>query len=118
MKKQFDKEMAKVKADYEKKLKDARSEKKPASQKENREKLLKEKGAELAAKIRSGKLKGTYATFPGLPQTINAVIEGIARLVEGGYTLAQAIDEYVAANKIKNKDQFQNDLFEVFNKQE
>lgn len=114
----FQKKLDDVKADYEKRLKEARAEKKPPSEKEKREKLLSQKGATLAEKIRSGKLKGTYATFPGLPQAINVVIEGIAKLVEGGYTLAQAIDEYVQANKIKNKDQFQNDLFEVFNKQE
>lgn len=121
MQEQFDREMAKVKADYENKLKNARAEKKPTSQKEKREQLLKEKGAELAARIRKGKdvfKGGAMASFPGLPQAINIVIEGIARLVEGGYTLAQAIDEYVTANKIKDKEQFQNDLFDVFSKQD
>ena len=118
MQEKFEKELSAVKKEYEEKLKEAKTESKPKTTREKREKLLKEKGAELAAKIRSGKLKGTYATFPGLPQAINVVLEGVARLVEGGYTLAQAIDEYVAANKIKNKDQFTNDLFEVFKKQE
>lgn len=118
MQEKFDKQMASLKADYEKKLKDARAEKKPATEKEKREKLLKEKGADLAAKIRSGKLKGTYATFPGVPQAINIVLEGIAKLVEGGYSLAQAIDEYVQANKVKNKDEFTDNLFTIFNKQE
>lgn len=118
MKEAFEKKLSDVRESYEKRLKAAKEDKKPAGDKEKREKLLKEKGADLAAKIRSGKLKGTYATFPGLPQAINLVIEGIAKLVEGGYTLAGAIDQYVKDNKIKNKDQFQNDLFEVFNKQE
>lgn len=117
MQEKFDKEMAKVKADYEKRLKEARADRKP-SQKEKREKLLSEKGAEFAAKIRAGKLKGTYATFPGLPQAINFVLESIAKIVEKGSTLAQAIDEFVKAHNIKNKDQFQSDLFEVFTKQE
>lgn len=90
----------------------------PATKKEKQDKLLSEKGKDLADKIRSGKLKGTYATFPGVPQAINVVLEGIAKLVEGGFTLAQAIDEFVKANGLKNRDQFQKDLFEVFNKQE
>lgn len=114
----FEKKLSAVKDRYEKLLREAKAENKPGSTKEKREKLLTQKGAELAEKIRSGKLKGTYATFPGLPQAINVVLEGIAKLVEGGYNLAQAIDEYVKANKIKNREQFQNDLFEVFNKQE
>lgn len=118
MQEKFDNELAAVRKEYEKRLQESKKEANPKTSKEKREKLLKEKGAELAAKIRSGKLRGTYATFPGLPQAINVVLEGVARLVEGGYTLAQAIDEYVAANKIKNKDQFTNDLFEVFKKQE
>lgn len=118
MKEAFEKKLSDVRESYEKRLKAAKEEKKPVGDKEKREKLLKEKGADLAAKIRAGKLKGTYATFPGLPQAINVVIEGIAKLVEGGFTLAQSIDQYVKDNKIKNKDQFQNDLFEVFNKQE
>lgn len=118
MEDEFNKKLADVRADYEKQLKAAKEDKKPGTQKEKREQLLKQKGADLAAKIRSGKLKGTYATFPGLPQAINVVLEGVARLVEGGYTLAQAIDEYVAANKIKDKDQFQKNLFDVFTKQE
>ena len=113
----FDNELAKVKSDYEKRLKEAKAAKKP-SEKEKREKLLSEKGAELAAKIRAGKLKGTYATFPGVPQAINLVLEGIAQLVEKGSTLAEAISEYIKSNNIKNRDKFQNDLFEVFNKQE
>lgn len=121
MQEKFDKEMAKIKESYEKKLKEAKDEKKPTTDKEKREKLLKEKGADLAARIRRGKdiLKGTtMVTFPGLPQAINVVLEGLAKLVEGGYSLAQAIDEYVQANKIKNKEQFTNDLFTIFNKQD
>lgn len=118
MEAEFNKKLSDVRADYEKQLKAAKEDKKGGTQKEKREQLLKQKGADLAAKIRSGKLKGTYATFPGLPQAINVVLEGVARLVEGGYTLAQAIDEYVAAHKIKDKDQFQKNLFDVFTKQE
>lgn len=118
MQERFDKQMDNLRKSYDKKLESARAEKKPGTEKEKREKLLTQKGAELAEKIRSGKLKGTYATFPGLPQAINVVLEGIAKLVEGGYTLAQAIDDYVQSNKIKNREQFKNDLFEVFNKQE
>lgn len=121
MREKFDKQLSAVRDAYEKKLKDAKAEKKPASEKEKREKLLSQKGADLAARIRKGKdvfKGGTMVTFPGLPQAINLVLEGLAKLVEGGYSLAQAIDEYVKANKIKNKEQFQNDLFEVFNKQE
>lgn len=95
-----------------------KSTKDPATKKEKQDKLLSEKGKDLADKIRSGKLKGTYATFPGVPQAINVVLEGIAKLVEGGFTLAQAIDAFVKSNGLKNREQFQKDLFEVFNKQE
>jgi len=44
-----------------------------SSEKEKRENLLKEKGADLAARIRKGKdvfKGGTYVTFPGLPQAV------------------------------------------------
>lgn len=101
-----------------KQLGDVKNEGKEPTVKQKREKLLSEKGKDLADKIRGGKLKGTYATFPGLPQAVNVVLEGIAQIVEKGATLAEAISQYVKDNKIKDEEKFKNDLFSVFTKQE
>jgi hypothetical protein len=87
----------------------------PQTKKEN---LLSQKGKDLADKIRSGKFKkgDTLVTFPGLPQTVNFVLDAVATLVEKGFSLAEAIDKFVSDHKVKNKDRFTNDLISVFNK--
>lgn len=103
---------------FEKAIAKLREDRKPPTQKEKREKLLSQTGKELADKIRAGKLGGTFATFPGLTQAINLVIDGIAKLVEGGFTLAEAIKNYAKDNNIKDEEKFKDDLFDIFNKQE
>lgn len=103
---------------FEKAIAKLKEEKAPATVKEKREKLLKQSGKDFADKLREGKIKGTYATFPGVPQAINLVIEGIAQLVEGGATLAQAISDYVKANKIQDEDKFKDNFFGVLSKHE
>lgn len=110
----FEKEIDRLK----RQLKEGKDDGKEPTVKQKREKLLSERGKELADKIRGGKLKGTYATFPGIPQAINVVLEGIAKLVEAGSTLAEAIGKYVKDNGIKDEEKFTNDLFSVFSKQE
>lgn len=103
---------------FEKAIAKLKEERKPPTSKEKRENILKQTGDEFAAKLRAGKLKGTYATFPGVPQAINVVIEGLAKLVEGGATLAQAISDYVKTNKIKDEKEFTENLFGILGKQE
>lgn len=103
---------------FEKAIAKLKEEKAPATAKEKREKLLKQSGKDFADKLREGKIKGTYATFPGVPQAINLVIEGIAQLVEGGATLAQAISDYVKANKIQDEEKFKDNFFGVLGKHE
>lgn len=119
MQEAFDKQMGDLKADYENQLEEAKKGRKPSKAQE-REKLLSQKGKDIADKIRKGKSKGDTlsVTFPGLPQTINFVLEGIAKLVEGGFTLAEAIDSFIKDHKVKDADQFRNDFFTVLDKQD
>lgn len=106
MTEEFDKRMADLRKEYEEKLKQSR--KAPTKKEkadEKRDDYLKNKGKEWADKIRSNKLKGgTFVTVPGLPQLINLAIEGVARLVEAGYTIAEAIDKHVKDNNLKESE--------------
>jgi hypothetical protein len=119
MQETFDKQMADVKADYEKQLKTAREGRK-LSKAEQREKTLKEKGKDFADRIRGGKMKGDQLTsvpFPGFKQTVNFVIEFIAQAVEKGATLAEAIDSFIKEHG-GNKQQFTDNLLAVLDKQD
>lgn len=112
MQESFDKEISRLKEEYDKKLKDV-SKKEPPKE-ENRKKLLSQSGKEFADKLRSGKLKGgTYSTIPGFPQAVNLTIEAIAQIVEKGSTLADAIAKYIDDNKIKDKDRFTDNFMGV-----
>lgn len=88
MQEEFDKKMEDLRKEYDKKAKDAGSQKaQPA-----KEKTLSQKGKDIADKIRKLKTdKGTTKvdfTFG----TWDLAIEGIAKLVEAGASIAEAID--------------------------
>jgi len=105
MTEEFEKRMSDLKKEYDEKLKKVQ---KPATKKEKadekRDDYLKNKGKEWADKIRQGKLGGAQVSIPGFTPLLNLAIEGIARLVETGFTIAEAIDKYVKDNNLKDAD--------------
>lgn len=118
MQESFDRQMEKLQKDYEDKLKAVKKENKEPAKEQKQKTLLSQSGKEFADKLRSGKLKGTYATFPGLPQTVNFVIEAIAQIVEKGSTLAEAISQYVKDNNIKDEAHFSENFFNAIDNKE
>src|SRR6266496_5777300 len=101
MKEKFEKRMTDLKKEYEEKLKKVKN---PSTKKEKadekRDDYLKNKGKEWADKIRKGKLGGAQVSIPGVTPLVNLAFEGVARLVETGFTIAEAIDKYVKDNNI------------------
>ena len=113
----FDKQIQALTKEFNEKLKKTKGGK-PTEAKEKRDNLLKQSGKEFADKIRSGKLKGTFATVPGFTQAVNVTIEAIAQIVEKGASLAQAISNYVKEQGIKDKAKFTNDFLGVLENME
>ena len=68
-----------------------------------RQDVLKQKGKELADKLRSGIQKGTYSDPFLIGKSLNFIISKVADMVEGGATLAAAIDKFVSDNKIESR---------------
>lgn len=107
MKEGFDKQMNDLKKQYEEKLKQAKKgTSKESVQQQKRNDFLKQKGKDIADRIRKGKDLGggLKSTIPGLQQAWSALVEGVAKLVEAGYTVADAIDKHIKDNKIKDED--------------
>lgn len=116
MQDEFNEKIADLQKEYEQKLKEAASNTKNKS---GKEKTLSQSGKDIADKIRKLKLTGTKVdfTFGGW----NIAVEGIAKLVEGGATVAEAIDKLIKDGVIgfKNKgdqDNFESHLSERINK--
>lgn len=112
MQEEFDKKMEDLHKEYEQKLKDA-SKGKPQTAKE---KTLSQKGKDIADKIRNLKLGGTKVDFTF--GTWNLAVEGIAKLVEAGSTIAEAIDTLIKEGTIgfktdKDKTEFENTFVRV-----
>lgn len=85
----------------------------------NRQEALKQKGKEFADKLRKGAIKGTYSDPFLIGQSLNFVINRVADIVESGFTLAAAIDKYVAENKIESRRQKVEDaIFDHLNRQD
>lgn len=111
MKSDFDKKVADLQKEYENKLK---SQKPAATDKTSKEKTFKQSGKEIADKIRKLKLTGTKVDF-----TLggwNLAVEGIAKLVEGGATIADAIQKLIDSKVVGFKDDKDRGIFEdLFN---
>jgi hypothetical protein len=105
LKDSFDKEISDLQKEYEAKLKI----------KENissnvKQKSLSQKGKDVANIIRGLKLKGTKIDFTF--GTWNIAVEGIAKLVEAGSTIAEAIDKLVKDGTIGFKTVNDRDALE------
>lgn len=114
MQESFDKQMSDLQKEYEEKLKEA-AKGKPQTAKD---KTLSQKGKDVADKIRKLKTdKGSTKvdfTFGGW----DLAVEGIAKLVEAGATIAEAIDTLIKENSIgfktdRDKREFENTFVRV-----
>jgi hypothetical protein len=85
----FEKKIEELTQQYEQKLR----EKKPQLPAETRKKTLSQKGKDVANIIRTLKMPGAKVDFT--LGTWNLAVEGIAKLVEGGATIAEAIDKLI-----------------------
>lgn len=117
LKESFIAQVQKLQDEFDKRIKQSRGGA-PRTKSEKRENVLKQGGKDFADKLRSGKLKGTYATIPGFPQAVNLVIEAVAQIVEKGATLAQAISDYAKNNDIKDEDAFRENFLDVIEKRD
>lgn len=118
MQEAFDKQMQQLQSDYEKKLKDAGKEKKAPTTKT--EKTLSQKGKDIADQIRKLKSdKGTLQsdiTF-GLR---DLAVEAVAKLVEAGSTIAEAIGKVLEDAKFGalKKEELTNHILGGLEKQD
>ena len=109
MMEEFDRKIAEIKKEYESKIKD----KKPQLPAEARKKTLSQKGKDVANIIRTLKMTGAKVDFT--LGTWNLAVESIAKLVEGGSTIAEAIDKLIKDKvigfKVENdRVRFEDDL--------
>lgn len=99
----FDAEL-KAQAEAYKKLQEAKVSVEGAAKKaKSRQERLKESGKDFADKLRSGKISGAMSDPFLVGKGLNLIIDKVADLVEGGATLAAAIDKYVSDNRLQSK---------------
>jgi hypothetical protein len=108
LKESFDKKIAELEDKYKNKEK-----LKTVINKSLKQKTLSQSGKEVANIIRNLKLKGTKLDFT--LGTWNIAIEGVARLVEAGSTVAEAIESLIRNGEISfatenDKDMFENEV--------
>lgn len=119
LKDEFDSKLKEQEDKYNKLLKQKEKVKEAQINLKNRQELLKQKGKELADRLRKGIVKGTYSDPFLIGQSLNLVITKVADLVEGGFSLAAAIDKYVSENKLESKRQkIEDAIFDHINRQE
>ena len=103
MQERFDAEIKKHEESYAKLLEQKGKVEEGAKIAKKRQDVLKQKGKELADKLRSGIQKGTYSDPFLIGKSLNFIISKVADMVEGGATLAAAIDKFVSDNKIESR---------------
>lgn len=108
MQEEFDKKVSDLQKAYEEKLKSAST-----SSKSTKEKTLSQKGKDVADRIRALKKPKGSTNIDFTLGTWDIAIEGIAKLVEGGATVSEAIikmidDGIIAFKESKDKDDFEN----------
>lgn len=112
MKEEFDKKVADLKKQYDQKSKQTKKEKITEQEAKRKDDYLKQKGKDIADRIRKGKDLGggLKSTIPLFQQAWGLFVEGVAKLVEAGYTVADAIDKHIKDNKInkQNEDALRN----------
>lgn len=117
MREAFEKAIDQLQKEYEKKLKQQPTTPKARKTKEE---ILNQKGDKtLADKIRQLKLKGTKLDFTF--GTFNLLVEGVARLVETGKSIKEAIQQLVDEKKIgfkteKDKEDAESLIYEKLTK--
>jgi|GEM_PF-1960012 len=102
----FDVQLDKVKKDYEEKMKLMKAKTTP----EVRKQALSKTGKDVANVIRRLKLRGTKLDF-----TIggwNLAVEGVAKIVEAGFTVAEAIEQLIQNKTIGFKTAEDRKIFE------
>lgn len=90
-----------------------------AAKAKSRQEVLKQKGKDLANKLRSNKQSGFYSDPFLVGKTLNFVLDTVADLVEAGADLASAIDKFVSDNRIQSRRKMVEDaIFDHLNRQE
>lgn len=90
-----------------------------AAKAKSRQEVLKQKGKDLADKLRSNKQSGFYSDPFLVGKTLNFVLDTVADLVEAGADLASAIDKFVSDNRIQSRRKMVEDaIFDHLNRQE
>lgn len=102
----FDSQLEKVKKDYEEKMKSMKAKTTP----EVRKQALSKTGKDVADLIRRLKLRGVKLDFT--LGTWNLAIEGIARITEAGFTVAEAIEQLIQNKTIGFKTAEDRKIFE------
>jgi predicted transcriptional regulator len=90
-----------------------------AAKAKSRQEVLKQKGKDLADKLRSNKQSGFYSDPFLVGKTLNFVLDTVADLVEAGADLASAIDKFVSDNRIQSRRKMVEDaIFDHLNRQD
>ncbi len=111
----FDKKIADLQKEYEAKLKEAGT--KTSTPKTPKEKTLSQKGKNVADRIRNLKKPKGGTNLDFTLGTWDLAVEGIAKLVEAGATIAEAIDKLIKDSVIgfkeaKDREEFENYIAE------
>ena len=115
MKEDFDNRIAELQKEHEQKLKEAG--KSTAPSKTAKEKSLSQKGKNIADKIRKLKKPKGSTNIDFTLGTWDIAVEGIAKLVEAGSTIAEAIEKLVkdgaiGFKELKDREDFENHIVE------
>lgn len=121
MKQDFDNKLADLQKQYEEKLKETT--KNTSENKTVKEKTLSQKGKDVANKIRNLKKPKGSTNIDFTLGTWDLAVEGIAKLVEAGSTVAEAIEKLVkdgviGFKELKDKDNFEGHLSDWINKKD
>jgi hypothetical protein len=113
---EFENKLKQVQDEYEQKLKDAKAEKKQTV----KEKTLSQKGKSVADAIRKLKTDKGSTKIDFTLGGWDVAVEGIAKLVEAGATVAEAIEKLIKDKAIgfassKDKDSFENKFVREIN---
>lgn len=119
-KEEFAKKIEQLQKDYDAKLKEAFESK---QNKTVREKTLSQKGKSVADKIRKLKTDKDSLKFDFSLGTWDLAVEGVAKLVEAGSTIAEAIDKLIKDKTIgfgskRDREGFERKLVSEINNQE
>lgn len=103
LKESFDNEIKAQKDKYESLLSEKAKLEIHGERAKTRAEKLQQSGKAFADKLRSGKISGAKSDPFLLSTSLNFIIDRVADIVEGGTSLAAAIDKYVSENNLQKK---------------